>query len=93
MRDPEALGIALTDDALREEASRHAGVWPKYVHLSDVYDYAERRGLFDSVPIYSGGPPDHAKLRQQELEDRAANGDRFAAALLAGDTLAEDPVD
>jgi hypothetical protein len=34
-----------------------------------------------------------ARIRKAELEQRAAEGDRFAVALLSGASLAEDPVD
>lgn len=33
-----------------------------------------------------------ARTRLAELQERASNGDRFAAALLSGESLAEDPV-
>lgn len=45
------------------------------------------------VQDYDPNPVDHAALRDAELRDRAAQGDKFAAALLRGDTLAEEPTD
>lgn len=83
MRDPAAVGIVLAH--LREE---HGQINPP---LSVLHD--KNLGWLDLVPIYQGGFDDYMQERQVELETRAADGDRFAAALLRGETLAEDPVD
>lgn len=91
LRDPERLGEMLLN-ATDQERDIRVG-WPDAdkVRASRVYD-AYGHALA-KVPDYEQGFVDHSKLRRDELEARAANGDRFAAALLRGDSLAEDPVD
>jgi hypothetical protein len=42
------------------------------------------------VPDYDGTFENHPARYHEELEQRAANGDRYAQALLRGDTLAEE---
>ena len=82
LRDPEALGEAL----LRMRDSR-----ADCQTLSQAQDVFERAGM--TVPDYDPTPPDHSALRYAELRDRAAGGDKFAAALLNGGSAAEEPVD
>ena len=79
-RDPQALGMKLLE--LRQSLPN--------APLSKMYDRHEK---YLNVPDYDPQPPDHAKVRQQELEFRAAAGDRYAASLLNGKSLAEDPTD
>ena len=81
MRDPEELGKAL----LGARKSRTRG------SLSKLHDALKPEVL--DVPDYDPSPVDHAKERERELRERAAQGDRFAEAMLRGETLAEDPVD
>lgn len=82
MRDPEKLGQAMLDmRASRSDC--HS--------LSQAADLIQRIGL--PIPNYEGRPVNHALLRHLELKERAINGDRFAAALLNGHSLAEEPVD
>lgn len=59
--------------------------------LSVAADMLDRIGL--PVPNYGSGGLDHPAIRLKELQERADNGDRFAAAMLNGGSLAEDPVD
>lgn len=81
MRDPELLGAVLLEGRM---------MFPDNT-LSSVYD--GQPGKLAHIPNYDPNPPDHAAIRLAELEARAAGGDRFAISLLAGETLAEDPVD
>lgn len=84
LRDPVDCGSMLT--ALRKGESTLA--------LSELYDanvdLLEHGGI---IKQYAGDFVDHALVRRKELTLRAANGDRFAQAILDGDSLAEDPVD
>lgn len=89
MRDPQKLGTELLSKALRGMAASHYG---RPVTLSEVYDFGIERGYL-LVENYDPTPPDHSVHYRRELEERAAQGDRFAQALLDGDSLAEDPVD
>jgi hypothetical protein len=59
--------------------------------LSQAYDSLAAIGF--ETTKYTGEPIDHAELRRQELQHRADCGDKFAIALLRGETLAEEPVD
>lgn len=82
MRDPEALGTAL--DLMRKNRT-------DCPVLSVAADLHTRLGI--RAPDYVHIPIDYAAERQRELEARAANDDKFAQALLRGESLAEDPVD
>jgi hypothetical protein len=50
-------------------------------------------GKHGEIAKFNGAPVNHAATRLRELEERAAQGDRFAQALLRGESLAEDPTD
>jgi len=82
MRDPELLGKKLLE--LRKQV-------PDAL-LSMAYDTYDECCLVN-VPNYDPQPVDHAAERTLELQYRAQNGDAFAAALLRGDSLAEEPTE
>lgn len=79
-RDPVGLGAALLNRV-------HS------VSILNEADYLDSPSGRLTILDYEGGFDDYMHERQIELETRAADGDRFAAALLRGETLAEDPVD
>jgi len=79
LRDPQALGEFLL--AVKEQRPG--------VPLSVI---ADMRGAWE-VQVYDPQPTNHAATREAELRARAEAGDRFAEAMLRGETLAEDPVD
>lgn len=82
MRDPESLATQIRSAKnLRGDCQT----------LSQAYDSLAAIGF--KTPNYTGDPIDHAELRRQELQHRADCGDKFAIALLRGETLAEEPVD
>ena len=76
-------------ERLLEEAKRIRATLGVHVTLSQVADLAN----FEGVPEY---PKDETmlqeclQLRKAELEERAAKGDRFAQAVLSGESEAED---
>lgn len=82
--DPQALG-----ERLMSEAKRIRWLTGTSAPLSTVADLAN----FEGVPEY---PKDETmlqeclQLRKAELEERAAKGDRFAQAVLSGESEAED---
>jgi hypothetical protein len=90
MREAESLGTKLLAVADRERAAS-AVIDGDRPTLSQVYDRSHGQML--DVPDYRGGFEDIPALRKRELEERAAEGDRFAAAVLEGGSLAEDVVD
>ena len=71
-RDPEELGYALL--TLRDQVPS--------LSLSAAYDWLVNEL---DVPDYDSGLTDHVALRQQELEARAAEGDKYAILMLRGD--------
>jgi len=84
LRDPQKLGdFLLTQrDQLNQNFAETGGSPP----LSQLYDWFEQRKAF-AIPDY----PKHdsigvqaAKDYRAELEARAAEGDRYAASMLAG---------
>lgn len=81
MRDPIELGSAV------RSVAAHTGM--NFVHAADEIDH----DLHGHIRDYRADFIDHAELRAKELQARADAGDKFAAALLRGDSLAEDPVD
>lgn len=88
--DPQKLG-----EALMELRQWNSAKTPKHVPLSSLYDSHED-DLIHLVPEYDSSESLGTITvldRHRELMDRANAGDRFAAAILAGDSLAEEPVD
>lgn len=89
-RDPQELGIVLLScaDSFREGLPRHGP------SLSEVYDKHVDH-LF--VPDFNPAPVDHSAHYQEELEQRAAGGDKFAQQLLdaraRGENYEGEPVD
>jgi hypothetical protein len=81
--DPEGVGQRLL--GLRRE-------FP-HLTLSQVADKIDWND--PTLPVIVDEPSGvrTARERLAELESRAAEGDRFAAALLVGVSLAEEPVD
>jgi hypothetical protein len=78
--DQSAVGKALLAHAkkLREETEPNAT-------LARVYDDAVSNGIFDDLPIYPGDETmliETVKIRKEELEKRAADGDIFAQRLI-----------
>jgi hypothetical protein len=80
-RDPCELGEKLLEVSEFSDVSFH-------VAADEIYE-----GLHGEVAKFNGAPVNHAATRLRELEERAAQGDRFAQALLRGESLAEDPTD
>lgn len=82
MRDPQALGNAIM--LMRQ-------------NRSDCRTAAEAADMLAklriTIPNYQPTFIDHSQTRLVELQVRAAEGDKFAAALLRGEYLGEDPVD
>lgn len=81
-RDPEKLGIVLM--GMRNTR----GDCPTLASAADVLN---RVGL--TIDDYADTPVDHSAARLAELQKRAGKGDKFAIALLNGESLAEEPVD
>lgn len=86
-RDPQELGNYLL--SLRSE---RGDTWL----MSSLYDdYVVLLG--HQVPDYNPAPVDHSARYQEELEQRAANGDKFAQQLLdaraRGENYEGEPVD
>lgn len=81
--DPQAIGERMLE--ARKKFPTH-----KFSVIADAVLSPKALG---DLPRFNSNFIDHAATRRQELEERAAQGDRFAVALLEGATLAEDPVD
>lgn len=88
-RDPQAMGEYVL--SLRHKHNSAPGC-----PVVDIIEM-ERSHIggdpFQFIPNYDPSPVNYAADRERELRERAAHGDRFAAAVLAGDSLAEDPVE
>lgn len=82
LRDPVSIGSTI----LRTNRADSGG------SLSFKYDKLDDLGLLPNI-TYRGDFIDHTAERDAELRERAEKGDKFAAAILRGDTLAEEPTD
>lgn len=80
-RDPQRLGEALLQ--VKQFYSTQT--------LAQVAD--KEADVLARVENFKSEPVKHWEDRQRELETRAAEGDKFAIAVLNGESLAEDPVD
>ena len=81
-RDPSVLGTTIM---------RMVEVRSDVQKATEAADLIAKLGI--DVPDYADMGYDHAQARLDELRRRAEQGDKFAAALLRGETLAEDPVE
>jgi RecB family exonuclease len=80
LRDPQELGKQLMEQRKLARNTLLSRVYDEYVKFMVVPDY-------DPLPVK------HGKEYREELAERALNGDKYAASLLAGESMAEDPVD
>jgi hypothetical protein len=83
LRKPALLGAAITSLGARRDSHQ--------LSASQRYDSVVAH---EYIPPYQDDDKEDHPLRyRKELEARAAEGDRYAASVLRGESLAEEPVD